>query len=84
MTKLGDIFRANSSFIEFHIDGLVDTNHLYRINIRFSKIMANARAFLDTGATGEWHFIPFKQNQHQLAEALNENSRTPSYSANQL
>ncbi len=68
--KLGDIFSSNASFVEFHIDGLADTNHLYRINTRFSKIMANARAFLDTGAVGEWHFIPFKHNQHQLAEAL--------------
>ena len=68
--KLGGLFSPSSSFVEFHIDGLADTNHLYRINTRFSKIMANARAFLDTGATGEWHFIPFKHNQHQLAEAL--------------
>ena len=68
--KLGNIFSSNSSFVEFHIDGLADTNHLYRINTRFSKIMANARAFLGTGAIGEWHFIPFKHNQHQLAEAL--------------
>jgi MoaA/NifB/PqqE/SkfB family radical SAM enzyme len=68
--KLGHLFSPNSSFVEFHIDGLADTNHLYRINTRFSKIMTNAQAFLDTGATGEWHFIPFKHNQHQLAEAL--------------
>ncbi len=68
--QLGEIFRRNDSFVEFHIDGLKDTNHLYRVNTRFSKIMENARHYLDSGATGEWHFIVFRHNQHQVEEAV--------------
>ncbi len=68
--QLGEIFRRNDSLVEFHVDGLEDTNHLYRVNTRFSKIMENARHYLDSGATGEWHFIVFRHNQHQVEEAV--------------
>ncbi len=68
--RLGRLFVQNDSLVEFHIDGLADTNHLYRLNTRFNKIMENAKAFLGTGAKAEWHFIPFEHNQHQIAEAL--------------
>ncbi len=67
---LGRCFSGSDSLVEFHIDGLADTNHLYRVNTRFKKIMQNAEAYLNTGATGEWHFIPFQHNQHQITEAL--------------
>ena len=52
--ELGNIFRRNGSFVEFHIDGLEDTNHLYRINTRYDKIINNARSYMETGAAAEW------------------------------
>ena len=67
---LGEVFRRNGSFVEFHIDGLEDTNHLYRVNTRYDKVIGNARAFMETGAAAEWHFILFRHNQHQVEEAL--------------
>ncbi|MBT4357200.1 MAG: hypothetical protein HOD23_05575 [Proteobacteria bacterium] len=68
--SLGELFARDNSVVEFHIDGLADTNHLYRVNTRFTKIMANAAAYLETGSVGEWHFIPFQHNQHQINAAL--------------
>ena len=68
--ELGNIFRRNGSFVEFHIDGLEDTNHLYRINTRYDKIINNARSYMETGAAAEWHFILFRHNEHQVEEAL--------------
>ena len=68
--RLGELFAGTESLVEFHIDGLEDTNHLYRVNTRFGKIMRNAKTYLETGAIGEWHFIPFQHNEHQLADAL--------------
>ena len=68
--RLGELFEGTTSLVEFHIDGLEDTNHLYRVNTRFEKIMKNAEAFLGAGGTAEWHFIPFQHNEHQIAEAL--------------
>jgi len=68
--RLGELFKGTESLVEFHIDGLEDTNHLYRVNTRFGKIMQNAQAYLESGGIGEWHFIPFQHNEHQLNEAL--------------
>ena len=55
--------------IWFHIDGLEDTNHLYRRNTNFKKIEKNAKTFLDSGGRGSWVFIVFKHNEHQVEEA---------------
>lgn len=68
-SRLGEIFKRNDSFMEFHIDGLEDTNHLYRVNTRFDWIMRNVEAYLATGAQAEWHYIVFKHNEHQVDEA---------------
>ena len=68
-TKLGDCFNRTGSHVEFHIDGLADSNPLYRINTSFDKIMANAAAYIATGARAEWHYILFRHNEHQVLEA---------------
>ena len=70
--ELGRLFRRNDSFVELHVDGLRDTNGLYRVNTNFDKIMENARAYLATGAVAEWHYILFKHNEHQAAEAARQ------------
>ena len=55
--------------IVFSIDGLSDTNHLYRINSDYNKIIKNAKAFIDNGGSADWKFIVFKHNQHQIDKA---------------
>jgi len=55
--------------VGFNIDGLKDTNHIYRCNTDFKKIMANVRAFIKAGGRAEWNFIVFKHNEHQVLEA---------------
>ncbi len=67
--ELGHVMRRNDSFLELHVDGLADTNPLYRVNTYFDKIMANAEAYMATGAVAEWHYILFKHNEHQAEEA---------------
>lgn len=67
--KLGRLFAGTPGKLEFHVDGLRDTNHLYRIGAEWDAIEANARAFIAAGGRAEWHFILFQHNQHQLAEA---------------
>ena len=68
-TRLGEMMLRTGSRLELHVDGLADTNHLYRVNTRFARIMENARAYIATGARAEWHFIIFRHNQHQIEEA---------------
>jgi MoaA/NifB/PqqE/SkfB family radical SAM enzyme len=50
----------------FAIDGLEDTNHLYRRNTRWEKIIENVRTFIRSGGTAEWNFIVFRHNEHQV------------------
>ena len=55
----------------FAIDGLEDTNHIYRIGTNYKKIIENVTAFIDAGGIAEWAFIRFKHNEHQVDEARN-------------
>lgn len=55
--------------IWFHLDGLEDTNHLYRRLTDWKKIEKNAKTFLDAGGKASWVFIVFKHNEHQVEEA---------------
>ena len=66
--ELAGILDSNDRVI-FAIDGLEDTNSIYRVNSKWDKIMANATAFINSGGNGEWQYISFKHNQHQVEEA---------------
>lgn len=69
-TKMANILnRAQSHRFAFSIDGLKDTNHLYRRNTSWDKIIANAEAFIAAGGTATWQFLIFPWNEHQVEEA---------------
>ena len=53
----------------FSVDGLEDTNHLYRKGTDWKKIRAAMDAFLGAGGKAEWHFLVFRHNEHQVEEA---------------
>jgi len=68
--ELGRVLcKSRNSRVDFHIDGLADTNSFYRRNTHFDKIIDNARAYIHSGGRANWEFIPFKHNEHQLEEA---------------
>lgn len=50
----------------FSIDGLADTNHLYRVGLDYNTIMQNVHAFISAGGHAAWKFILFKHNEHQF------------------
>jgi|688.fasta_scaffold21685_6 MoaA/NifB/PqqE/SkfB family radical SAM enzyme len=60
---------GKNSYVVFSLDGLEDTNHLYRQNTIWSKIMQNAQAFIDAGGRARWDYIVFEHNEHQVEEA---------------
>jgi MoaA/NifB/PqqE/SkfB family radical SAM enzyme len=78
--ELGQLFskhtRKNSNhwLITFSIDGLEDTNHLYRRNVKWQNLMENVEAFINSGGTAAWDYLIFKHNEHQIdqAKALSE------------
>lgn len=51
------------------IDGLEDTNHIYRRNTNFHRIVENAKAYNDAGGKSHWIYNVFKHNEHQVAQA---------------
>jgi MoaA/NifB/PqqE/SkfB family radical SAM enzyme len=53
----------------FGIDGLADTNHLYRRGTSWERIMQNVKAFIRAGGRAEWNYIVFKHNEHQVEDA---------------
>ena len=67
--ELAEIFNKLTYYVIFSIDGLEDTNHLYRKNVHWHKVMTNAQAFIDAGGSAHWDMLIFKHNEHQLDEA---------------
>lgn len=55
--------------IFFSIDGLEDTNHIYRKNVKWEKLMSNVNSFIQSGGIAMWKFLVFKHNEHQIYEA---------------
>ena len=56
----------------FSIDGLEDTNHIYRRNVKWDKLMKNVKAFNEVRnpkVHTTWDFLVFKHNEHQLEKA---------------
>ena len=67
---LGEVYaKKPNRIIFFHIDGLEDTNHLYRVNVNFDVVIKNAKTAIASGAQCLWAFIPFAHNEHQIEEA---------------
>jgi len=54
--------------VTFGIDGLEDTNHLYRRNVKWENLMANTKTYIDNGGEASWEMLVFKHNQHQIED----------------
>src|SRR6056300_339453 len=53
----------------FSVDGLSDTNHLYRQNVVWENVERNMKAFISAGGRARWDFLIFQHNEHQVEEA---------------
>lgn len=74
-TKLGKLFADRSEStryweLTFSIDGLQDTNHLYRRNVDWNNLMSNVAAFIEAGGRASWDYLIFRHNEHQLIQAM--------------
>lgn len=65
--ELGTIFNQPRDYVVFSIDGLEDTNSIYRVNVDWSHLMTNASAFISAGGSAHWDMLVYKHNQHQVA-----------------
>ena len=67
--QLGNISKHSNSDITFSIDGLEDTNHIYRTNTNWKTIMRNLSTFINAGGKAEWKYLIFEHNKHQVDDA---------------
>jgi MoaA/NifB/PqqE/SkfB family radical SAM enzyme len=70
--ELAELFatpKNQNNYVAFNIDGLEDTNHIYRRRTVWKKIMENSQAFIDAGGTATWAFLVFEHNEHQVLMA---------------
>ena len=67
--RLGRLMPLGMGYVRFGIDGLEDTNHIYRRNVRWPTLMRNVKAFREAGGNAEWDYIVFRHNEHQVEQA---------------
>lgn len=66
--RLAEALAPHGSIV-FAVDGLKDTNGIYRRGVDFERVMRNAAAFIDAGGVAQWDFIAFRHNERQVDEA---------------
>jgi MoaA/NifB/PqqE/SkfB family radical SAM enzyme len=66
--NLAKVLGKNGHVI-FSVDGLQDTNHIYRQHVQWSKVEQSMDAFIGAGGRARWDFLIFEHNQHQVEEA---------------
>jgi MoaA/NifB/PqqE/SkfB family radical SAM enzyme len=71
--KIWEPLAAVGVTVQFRLDGLADTHHLYRQNTDFDLIISNAKKFIAASknhprSRAHWVMIPFDHNRHQIAE----------------
>lgn len=67
--KLAKILNGPLDYVVFSIDGLEDTNHIYRRKSSWNKIIDNALAFINAGGSAHWDMLVFEHNKHQVDQA---------------
>jgi len=68
-----NLLKTPNSTIIFSIDGLEDTNHIYRRDVNWKRLIENIKSFKSNCTSNSvymnWEFLVFKHNQHQIEDA---------------
>lgn len=60
---------GSRGYVIFGIDGLEDTNHIYRQGTVWNKLIENVKSFIQAGGRARWDYIVFAHNEHQIEQA---------------
>lgn len=69
-TELARLFTGPLDYVVFSIDGLEDTNHVYRRQTVWQKIMDNASAYISAGGVAHWDMLVYEHNEHQVEQCI--------------
>ena len=53
----------------FSVDGLEETNHLYRQNVRWEFVERNMKAFINAGGRARWDYLIFEHSEKDVERA---------------
>ncbi len=53
----------------FSVDGLENTNHLYRQGVQWDKVERNMRAFIEAGGRARWDYLIFEHSECDVERA---------------
>lgn len=67
--RVASVMNVPHRKVIWSIDGLADTNHIYRRGVKWEKLLSNLKSFIASGGNAEWEYLIFGHNQHQLHEA---------------
>lgn len=68
--RLGKLSASTDALqVKFSVDGWEDTNHLYRVNVDWDKIVANMTAYMKQNGIGEWQYLVFDHNEKSIPQA---------------
>jgi len=65
------LLNGNLDYVVFSIDGLEDTNQIYRVGVQWDKIIKNAEAYIQAGGSAHWDMLVFEHNKHQVDDCKN-------------
>lgn len=69
-TALAGILNQENDYVVFSIDGLEDTNHIYRVNVDWNRLINNVKAFVNAGGRAHWDMLIYQHNEHQVDQCL--------------
>ena len=67
--ELASILTLPTDYVVFSLDGLSDTNHIYRVNTNWDNIINNVSTFINAGGNAHWDMLVFDHNNHQVSLA---------------
>ncbi len=67
-TKLGKLSHQSNGklHVYFSVDGLEETNHLYRVNVIWSKVLENMKAYSSNKGKCTWQYLVFDHNYKEI------------------
>ena len=69
-TELASILCNPKDYVIFGIDGLKDTNHIYRRGANWESIIENVNAYVSNGGIAHWDMLVYQHNEHQINAAI--------------
>jgi sulfatase maturation enzyme AslB (radical SAM superfamily) len=66
--SIAGLLNKQQDYVVFSIDGLSDTNDIYRRNVNWGNVMRNAQSFIDSGGNAHWDMLIYEHNEHQVKD----------------